>query len=78
MRGTTSIYERLINDLPILVAKAFIAKVQFEPISAIFLLSRFVNTAAVKTGKVLHLAQRIRSWFRIDLGQRQDARHVTV
>jgi len=39
--GTTSIYERLINDLPVLVAKAFIAKVQFEPISAIFLLSRY-------------------------------------
>jgi hypothetical protein len=41
MRGTTSIYERLINDLSILVAKAFIAKVQFELISAIFLLSRY-------------------------------------
>jgi hypothetical protein len=39
--GTTSIYARSLGDLPSLVAKAFIAKIRSELISARFLLSRY-------------------------------------
>jgi hypothetical protein len=39
--GATSIYARLLTDLPSLAAKAFIAKVRPELISARFLLPRY-------------------------------------